>query len=199
MNKTKAHKIFRVLPFVISFLMVIVFILDFGFGLPESFNNLLNIVYVTAIISFLVLVTLRYIYFTPHKNLTRIWLIDIILAILLILIIADIPYLGFFKNPVFLYFIFFLIFIRELSETVLRVSGAKVNPALLFIFSFLLLIVSGTMLLLLPDAAHHEITFIDALFTSTSAVCVTGLVVVDTGSFFTTVGQVIIIILIQLG
>jgi len=178
---------------------MIVFVFDFGIGLPATFNHLLNIIYITAIISILVLFTLRYVYFIPHENLTKIWIVDLLLTILLILILSGIPYFSFFNNPVFLYFIFFLIFIRELSQTLFRRSGKKVNPALLFIFNFLLLIVSGTMLLLLPNTTHHKITFIDALFTSTSAVCVTGLVVVDTGSFFTTVGQVIIMILIQLG
>lgn len=53
---------------------------------------------------------------------------------------------------------------------------------------------------MLPYAVHGEsLSFIDALFTSTSATCVTGLIVVDTGSKFTFLGQIIILILIQLG
>lgn len=51
--------------------------------------------------------------------------------------------------------------------------------------SFLLIILLGTLLLMLPKATYDGISFIDALFTSTSAVCVTGLIVVDTGSYFT--------------
>ena len=73
------------------------------------------------------------------------------------------------------------------------------NPAQLFVGSFLLIIFLGTLLLLLPKATHSGIGLIDALFTSTSAVCVTGLIVVDTGSYFTTFGQTVIMILIQLG
>src|SRR5690625_7260306 len=73
------------------------------------------------------------------------------------------------------------------------------NPALLFIFSLLLLIFIGSLLFFLPKSTHHEISYIDALFTATSAVCVTGLVVVDTGSYFTTFGQTIILLLIQAG
>lgn len=52
---------------------------------------------------------------------------------------------------------------------------------------------------MLPNATFSEITLIDAMFTSTSAVCVTGLIVVDTGSFFTQFGQIIILLLIQAG
>lgn len=55
------------------------------------------------------------------------------------------------------------------------------------------------MLLLLPKATHNGISFVDALFTSTSAVCVTGLIVVDTGTYFTLFGQSIILFLIQVG
>ncbi|MCF8223920.1 MAG: ATPase [Bacteroidales bacterium] len=58
---------------------------------------------------------------------------------------------------------------------------------------------TGTVLLSLPNATHEKISFTDALFTSTSAVCVTGLIVVDTGSYFTVFGQIIIMVLIQLG
>jgi len=57
----------------------------------------------------------------------------------------------------------------------------------------------GTLLLLMPFAHYGEIRFIDALFTSTSAVCVTGLIVKDTPVDFTPIGQVIIMLLIQIG
>ncbi len=57
----------------------------------------------------------------------------------------------------------------------------------------------GAFLLTLPKATTHGISFLDALFTSTSAVCVTGLSVLNTGSDFTTFGKLIIIILIQIG
>lgn len=57
----------------------------------------------------------------------------------------------------------------------------------------------GALLLLLPVSTHAGISVLDALFTSTSAVTVTGLTVVDTGSDFTLFGQIIIAILIQLG
>ncbi|MBN2559841.1 MAG: ATPase [Phycisphaerae bacterium] len=66
--------------------------------------------------------------------------------------------------------------------------------------TFLALILIGSILLVLPTAhAEGKVGPLDALFTATSAVCVTGLVVVDTGADFTPFGQVVIIILIQLG
>ena len=66
--------------------------------------------------------------------------------------------------------------------------------------SYLAAIVLGTALLLLPCAAvGAHLSLMDALFTATSAICVTGLIVVDTGSYFTPFGQGVILCLIQVG
>lgn len=75
------------------------------------------------------------------------------------------------------------------------------SPAQVFIVGFASIILIGTVLLNLPFVSADETSmgWINALFTATSAVCVTGLTVVDTGSHFNTVGQVIVIILIQIG
>ncbi|PSQ99852.1 MAG: potassium transporter TrkH, partial [Bacteroidetes bacterium QS_9_68_14] len=75
------------------------------------------------------------------------------------------------------------------------------TPAQLFVGSFLVLILLGTVgFKVLPGLhAGAELSWLDALFTATSAVCVTGLIVVDTAEFFTTWGQAYILVLIQLG
>lgn len=73
------------------------------------------------------------------------------------------------------------------------------NPALLFITSFLLVIFVGSLLLMLPWAVNGENSYLNALFISTSAVCVTGLSTVDVPSYYTTFGQTIILCLIQTG
>jgi len=89
--------------------------------------------------------------------------------------------------------------IRVLSRKS-RSSEPKLAPAQLFIISFIFVILMGTGLLLIPEATNSgKISIIDALFTATSATCVTGLVVVDTGSYFTTFGQIVTLILIQIG
>jgi trk system potassium uptake protein len=92
-----------------------------------------------------------------------------------------------------------LIFIQELGKFSLLVNNLKLSPSLVFILSFMILILIGTALLSLPRATTGGITFIDALFTSTSAVCVTGLAVLDTSTAFTPFGQVIIMTLFQIG
>lgn len=76
----------------------------------------------------------------------------------------------------------------------------RFQPAHVLAASFLAAIAAGTAILFLPICTvSGRISFIDALFTATSAVCVTGLVVVDTGTYFTRFGQTVILILIQLG
>ena len=73
------------------------------------------------------------------------------------------------------------------------------NPALLFIVSFVGLVAIGTILLSLPFSTVNGIAFIDALFMATSSVCITGLVVVDVYNCFTLWGQAIILLLEQSG
>ncbi|KHE67663.1 potassium transporter TrkG, partial [Halobacillus sp. BBL2006] len=73
------------------------------------------------------------------------------------------------------------------------------NPPQMIISIFIILILSGTLLLKLPFASTEGVSFIDALFTATSAMTVTGLIVVDTGTAYTLFGQIIILLLIQLG
>lgn len=73
------------------------------------------------------------------------------------------------------------------------------RPEVLLPSTFLLAILAGGGLLLLPGMASGRVGVLEAFFTSTSAVCVTGLVVVDTGRDFTFRGQCVLAALIQLG
>jgi len=75
------------------------------------------------------------------------------------------------------------------------------NPAILIILSFALIILAGTILLKLPIStiAGKSTTLVDAYFTANSATCVTGLVVVDTGTHYTFWGKLVILGLIQMG
>ncbi|MEH0008181.1 MAG: potassium transporter TrkG [Flavobacteriales bacterium] len=90
-------------------------------------------------------------------------------------------------------------FVVRLVTLVSYMYSVSVNPATLFVGSFLILAFTGALLLMLPKATVHGIRFTDALFTAVSAVCVTGLIVLDTAKDFTVLGQTIILVLIQLG
>ena len=81
------------------------------------------------------------------------------------------------------------------------ISHWKLTPYQILALGFAGLIVAGALLLMTPmtSATGQGLSFIDALFTATSAVCVTGLVVVDTGTYFSIFGQMVIIVLIQAG
>jgi trk system potassium uptake protein TrkH len=80
-------------------------------------------------------------------------------------------------------------------------TKAWTTPTRVLVFSFLSFILVGTILLMLPwsTLSHGSPGFIDSLFTATSAVCVTGLVVVNTASYWSMWGKVVILILIQAG
>jgi len=81
-----------------------------------------------------------------------------------------------------------------------RLRGRLLTPERSLVLSFVLLIAVGSSLLHMPAAARgRPASLIDAIFTATSAVCVTGLTVVDTGTFYGPLGQVIILVLIQVG
>ncbi|MCZ8522397.1 MULTISPECIES: TrkH family potassium uptake protein [Paenibacillus] len=77
----------------------------------------------------------------------------------------------------------------------------ELKPPQILVLGFAAIILIGTILLMLPvsSASGMPTPFLDALFTATSATCVTGLVVVDTGTHWTVFGQIVIILLIQIG
>lgn len=75
------------------------------------------------------------------------------------------------------------------------------SPARIIAFGFMAVILTGSFLLMLPVCINPGVSlhYVDALFTSTSAVCVTGLIAVDTADTFTVAGQTIVALLIQIG
>ncbi|TFG46911.1 MAG: hypothetical protein E4H40_07075, partial [Candidatus Brocadiia bacterium] len=88
----------------------------------------------------------------------------------------------------------------KLCRTSVNFAATGGNPTKALFASFVVLIVAGAGLLVLPRATTDgELGFVDALFTATSSTCVTGLIVKDTGQDFTFMGQMVILSLIQLG
>ena len=77
----------------------------------------------------------------------------------------------------------------------------KIKPGRIIVLGFLIVILLGTILLMLPISINEgkNVSFINALFTSTSAVCVTGLIAIDTAYTFTVFGRTIVALLIQIG
>lgn len=82
----------------------------------------------------------------------------------------------------------------------LSLGHLRLTPPKILSLGFMLLITAGTVLLCLPAASTGDrISFIDALFMATSATCVTGLAVIDTGTQLTVFGQIVLLVLFQFG
>lgn len=81
----------------------------------------------------------------------------------------------------------------------LRFLRLPISPPGVLVIGYGLVVVAGTLLLKLPFMTNAPLSWLDAMFTSASAVTVTGLAVVDTGTHFTLPGQLVILFLIQLG
>ncbi|MEX0965971.1 MAG: potassium transporter TrkG [Bacteroidia bacterium] len=82
-----------------------------------------------------------------------------------------------------------------------RIIHLNIKPSLLLILAFSVLIAAGTIFLMMPEmtADGRGADFVTALFTATSAACVTGHIVADTATYFSITGQAVIMILMQLG
>ncbi|PTX19331.1 potassium uptake TrkH family protein [Pontibacter mucosus] len=94
-----------------------------------------------------------------------------------------------------------LLLIVELLETKVHLKTLTLKPGITFLLSFISLICIGTGLFMLPKmtTTPDGMRFVDALFMATSASCITGLAVVDPGTYFTLSGQVLLLVLVQLG
>ncbi len=195
-NINKASFTFAVIAFILS-------VIDIGFRLETDTDFAFLFIYHLAIALTLTSLVAR-IYFKRDRKLNRIGRIDLSLSVFLtFVLVLNIIHLitrGYesFQNT-WSYIALFLVFLREIYNINFRFRYKLINPAQLFVFSFFIIILMGSLLLMLPNATRGEISYVDALFTSTSAVCVTGLTSVDTGGVFTLIGQTIILFLIQIG
>lgn len=184
-------------------------IYDFGFrpfwSNSKSINTWMQLV--LDVLSILLAVRLFLELFITKKKWTRTlnvisWLFALFLTLYVLPEKSSLTYYEtnkFLFLKLVLYTGIILGFITEASYLLQAIYSRTVNPALLFVGSFAFLILLGMFMLKLPNATYAGISVLDAFFTSTSAVCVTGLIVVDTATYFTTFGQVVILVLIQVG
>ncbi|WP_235861429.1 TrkH family potassium uptake protein [Pontibacter flavimaris] len=169
------------------------------------------------LVTFVILYLLRILYtFERRKFLRRTWFEGILMGIVFLnelltygfgipLIYSVFGSMGiplsveWYRVSISMYMLVFLLV--ELLETRVHLKTMQLKPSLTFLLSFILLILLGTGLLMLPKmtTTPEGIGFMDALFMATSASCVTGLAVVDPGSYFTFAGQVVLLLLIQMG
>ncbi|MBK5203364.1 MAG: hypothetical protein JJE45_06565 [Prolixibacteraceae bacterium] len=190
---------------VVSLFYVFLFISHFGFQ-DEQISKEIN--YYAQIILYLLFYTsyLSEILVLRKRNKKQ-WIIDgfifmAFLAVVLYNIDRGTLYLGLFGdifNFVVINVAILFLIITRLSFVFQKINAVKVDPALLIVLSFLFMIFLGSGLLMLPKAQAQPLSYFQSLFTSVSAVCVTGLTVVDVNQSFTELGRLIIICLIQIG
>ena len=182
---------------------------EHGFIISEGAEADLGVLYRTVWGVFLVQTTMHIglaYRETLKKYRTFTWVLNILLYLTLIPVIFFEPESGalkyfwlFLNNRIFQLILLLLLSLLRLSSGVIGLLGKRTNPSLILAGSFFLIICIGTGLLMLPRCTVDGISWVNALFVSTSAVCVTGLVPVDVATTFTSLGQLVIIILIQIG
>lgn len=198
------------LTYLASLLLIAGVVYEHGFPLSIGEVQQIQVLYKIVWVVFLVDVTLHILleYRDTRKKYRRLaWVMSWLLYLTLIPVIFHRPeeegaILQFwqFLDGKFYHLVLLLIFsFLNLSNGLVRLLGRRTNPSLILAVSFLAIILVGTGLLMLPRCTVNGITWVDSLFTATSAVCVTGLVPVDVSSTFTPTGFVVIILLIQVG
>lgn len=193
--------------FAILFIASIVY--RYGFTVTEEVHSVLHSVSNAVWIVFLINTTLNHLFSNDGsaKFTVWTWLLDVCLYLTLLPVVFHLPEPGnaaywiwiFFNSTYYKAAVLLLMSLTLLSGFFVRLLGRKTNPSLILASSFLIIILVGAGLLMLPRATYNGISWIDALFISTSATCVTGLVSVDVPSTFTLEGQIIIMLLIQIG
>lgn len=193
------------LSFTFSLLAILLIVIDFGFNQVIFSQKIITVFFFIVVFLNFINAIVRYV--TEKKPLR----FKVILFDIFTLSVITVAVLSFFSigksTLIFSNFYYkdwirvgiFLIFIKEVTLIKFSLKNLNVNPAQIFIVSFFATILIGASLLMLPNATYTDISFVDALFTSASAVCVTGLIVVDTATYFTHLGQTFIMILIQIG
>ncbi len=148
----------------------------------------------------------RSIFFKGKTGVRKVFFTQLVIGIFLILFFLPSSVVSY--GETFEYYLYqtsgiqmvsFFLFFLELARMEINLLVKVLNPAQLFMVSFAFIIFAGAMFLMMPMSTTIPISFTNALFTSTSAVCVTGLTAVDTATRFTFLGKFIILALIQIG
>ena len=187
-------------------------VLEMGFELSERLKSEFDLVFLWAWNMFLLERVCHLLLAKPGQRKSAYsflgWIINGLLTLTLIPIILyllgindDTGLIKILENKTIYLLILLLISFIELSDAVITSLGRKSNPALMMAVSFLFIIMVGSGMLLMPRCIQHgvHLSWIDSLFTATSAVCVTGLTTIDVPSTFTCLGQLIVMLLIQVG
>lgn len=207
----KLLKLVNGITYIMAVLFIVGQIFEHGFNISDEEQIIINMIYQVTWCSFILNSLLNIIFnFSEVKVGYRkmMWLLNFLLFITIIpkLIpeprVIDSSFHGVWEvanSQMLIYILLASLSLLKLSTGAVLLLSKRVSPSFIFSGSFLLLIFMGAGLLMLPRSTYEGISFTDALFMSTSATCVTGLATVDVASTFTTMGQLFIMLLIQIG
>lgn len=193
---------------IFTFCLFIMALLDIGFRKPGNYygDHIYNLFFHISYTIIGILYLVRSIFFKGNTAFRKVFITQLIIGIFLVLFFIPIFVISYGETFEFYLYqtsgiqiLSFVLFFLELSRMELNILIKVLNPAQLFMMSFVFFIFIGATLLMMPMSTTIPIHFIDALFTATSAVCVTGLTVVDTATRYTFLGKFIILGLIQVG
>lgn len=197
------------LTYIGAIAVVVGLVYRFGFHLSEIDRNLLIRVNRIAWALFLLHFTFRLLFERRELRGAGKFLtitLGISLYLTLIPTIFSMPQDGvllylwkFFSSNGYHIAVLLLTSIVHISGGIVHMLGRKTNPAIIMAFSFLAIILMGSGLLMLPKCNIDGISWVNSLFISTSAVCVTGLTPLDVSATLTTEGFVVLVCLIQIG
>ncbi len=211
--RTQVFQIFDWILSILGFLCFSLLVLLFGFHLTEAQRSLILSGFEIVVVVFVLQEFLRILIERPWLNYFRSRWLELIFAVFLSLSLLNknllerhlISSSDFTVSELFLVYLGstqFLLFFTELVRFIRShsiVSRFEITPSRILFLSFSLTILVGALALKLPKASVSPISWIDAFFTSTSAVCVTGLASFDVATVLTPFGQVILLTLIQIG
>ena len=207
MSELLLHYCNLLIPVLLLFAFLLI-MYDLGFQTFRSINTNHVRVLKILLIGLSILMGLRFLMelFSVKKLKARIFNLVVWLIILFTLAkVMDLQAEGllvetnrFLLNKILIYILIILVFFIEISSILQLIYRRGLNPSLLFITSFAIFILVGTIMLYFPNATNVYISPIDAFFTAASSVCLTGLMVIDMNNF-TTFGLVIIMLLVQIG
>lgn len=198
------------LSYLASILFIVGIVYEYGFPLTEVEQTKINTLYHVVWLFFLMDVSTHLLldYQETKKTYRRFaWVLSWLLYLSLVPVIFHRPEVDgmvlniweFLNGKLYHTVLLFLFSFLSLSNGIVRLLGRRTNPSLILAIGFLVIIIVGTGLLMLPRCTVNGISWVNALFTATSAVCVTGLVPIDVSTTFTTSGLVVVILLIQIG
>lgn len=199
-----------VITYVASIAFLCALIYQYGFELTPETADKLNTLYKAVWIVFLADMSLHWLleYADTRKKYRKLaWVLSILLYLTLVPVIFHRPedngsilmFWEILHSRLYHVVVLSVLSLLQLSNGLVRLLGKRTNPSLILAVSFFIIILVGTGLLMLPRCTISGISWVDSLFISTSAVCVTGLTSVDLTTTFTTEGFVVILLLIQIG